>query len=433
MTSDDCSNNISLFIFRSNARGMQYGIGTYLHELTEALLSYPNLKIVLVSYKSSDVKEISILKTTGRHIEIKIPQPLIPIKQNNAFENKYASAVIKLLFKMIPQNGQVIFQFNYIDDLPFLMKAKEYFDFPIISVVHFAQFQQIFEGKIMKITGLNLDKPTDNIEFTLSREREMYRQSDHIVSVTRYMKDFLVNEYGISSEKLSVIKNGLNKTNNDQVSEEEKTGIKRRFGFGEDEIILLFSGRIDPCKGINYLMEAFERACRKNNRLRLVMLGQGSIQDCQKKIQSCFGKVTYTGFLPRETVTEFYKIANIGISPSVYDHCPYSVLEMMANRIPLIMTRINGLDELLSDEECVFINPVISSEGYITFSIEEMTDSILSLAEDKERRTGLAAKSYESYERKFTAAGMAEAMHKLFCYLIKHKKPVEEYETGKGR
>ncbi len=433
MPEQNFNDTISLFIFKSNARGMQYGIGTYLHELTEALLSYPNLKIVLVSYKSSDIKEISKLKTTDCHVEIKIPQPLIPIKQNNAFENKYASAVNKLLLKMIPRNGQVIFQFNYIDDLPFLLKAKEYFDFPVISVVHFAQFQQIFEGKIMKIAGLNLDKPTDNIEFTLSQEREMYRQSDHIVSVTGYMKEFLINEYGIKPDKINVIKNGLNQINNDQVSEEEKAGIKRRFGFGKNEIILLFSGRIDPCKGISYLMESFEQACRKNNSLRLVMLGQGSIQDCQKKIQTCFGKVTYTGFLPRETVIQFYKIADIGISPSVYDHCPYSVLEMMANRIPLIMTRINGLDELLSDEECVFINPVFSSEGDITFSIEEMTDSILSLAADKERRTRLAAKSYKTYERKFTAAGMAEEMHKLFYSLIKHKKPVEEYETGQGR
>ena len=433
MKANKCINSITLFIFRSNARGMQYGIGTYLHELTEALLSNTNLKIVLVSYKSTDVKEISILKTTDRHIEVKIPQPLIPIKLNNAFDNKYASTVSKLLFKMIPQNEQVIFQFNYIDDLPFLLKVKEYFDFPVISIVHFAHFQQIFEGKIMKISGLNLDKPTDNIEFTLSREREMYRQSDHIVSVTRYMKDFLIDEYGINPDKISVIKNGLNQKNNEQVSEKETTEIRKRFGFGENEIILLFSGRIDTCKGINYLMEAFEQACIKNNSLRLVMLGQGSIQDCQERIQSCFGKVTYTGFLPRETVTEFYKIADIGIVPSVYDHCPYSLLEMMANGIPLIMTRINGLDELLSDEECVFINPVISSEGDISFSIEEITDSILSLAADKERRIRLAAKSYETYMKRFTAAGMAESMHKLFYSLLKQRKPVAENETSQGR
>jgi glycosyltransferase involved in cell wall biosynthesis len=272
--------------------------------------------------------------------------------------------------------------------------------------------------------------PTNNIEFTLSQEREMYRQSDHIVSVTAYMKEFLINEYGITPDKITVIKNGLSQINNNQVSREDKAEIKRKFGFGENEIILLFSGRIDPCKGIFYLMEAFEEACRKNDRLRLVMLGQGSIQDCQNKIQSCFGNVTYTGFLPRETVIQFYKIADIGISPSVYDHCPYSVLEMMANRIPLIMTRISGLDELLSDEECIFLNPIISSEGYITFNIEELANAILTLADDKDLRAKLAAKSYSTYERKFTATLMVEDMYKLLNSISKHKKPVDENETG---
>ncbi len=424
---------ISLFIFKSNARGMQYGIGTYLDELTHALAGFSDIEIYIISYQSSDTKEFSVKEKSEKTYEIKIPGPYFYNNQSNSNDKKYAASVVRFLSGIILKKEHVVFQFNYIDDLPIILGLKDQYNFPVLSVVHFAQFQQIFEGKIMKIAGLNLDKPTDNIEFTLSQEREMYRQSDHIVSVTGYMKEFLINEYGIKPDKISVIKNGLNQKNNDQVSKEEKAEIKRRYGFGEHEIILLFSGRIDPCKGINYLMEAFEQACRKNNSLRLVMLGQGSIQDCQKKIQSCFGKVTYTGFLPGETVTQFYKIADIGISPSVYDHCPYSVLEMMANRIPLIMTRINGLDELLSDDECIFINPVISSEGDITFSIEEMTDSILSLAADKERRTRLAAKSYRSYEIRFTAAGMAEAMHKLFYSLIKHKKPVEEYETGQGR
>ena len=65
MTADDCSNSISLFIFRSNARGMQYGIGTYLHELIEALLKYSDLEIFLVSYKTADIKELSIQNNNG--------------------------------------------------------------------------------------------------------------------------------------------------------------------------------------------------------------------------------------------------------------------------------------------------------------------------------------------------------------------------------
>ncbi|MGI6323048.1 MAG: glycosyltransferase [Bacteroidales bacterium] len=427
------NNTISLFIFRSSARGMQYGIGTYIHELTNALLIHSEINIFLISYNSSDMPEFTIKTASSGFIEAIIPRPLFHFAHNSRSEKRYADSVVKLLSNLVPKTGQVIFQFNYIDDLPIIKLIKESYDYPCISIVHFAQWQQIFEGNKAKLTNLNLDNPKNNIEFTLSQEREMYRQSDHIISVTRYMKDFLVNEYGISSEKITVIKNGLTQINNNQVSEKETTEIRRRFGFGEHEIILLFSGRIDACKGINYLMEAFEQACIKNNSLRLVMLGQGSIQDCQKRIQSCFGKVTYTGFLPRETVTEFYKIADIGIVPSVYDHCPYSVLEMMANRIPLIMSRINGLDELLSDDECLFINPIISDEGDIAFNVEEMSELILSLASNKDLRARLAENSYGTFKRRFTSASMGEEMRNLFYSLLKQRKPEVKYETSQGR
>jgi len=424
---------ISLFIFKSNSRGMQYGIGTYIRELTRSLLAIPGINICIISYKSNDCKEFSIRTGADRIIEATIPSPFYQSAQNNSFEKKYASAVVRLLSDYIPKNGNVIFHINYIDDLPIAVKLKECLNFPVISIVHFAQWQQIFEGNRKKLADLNIDKPSNNIEFTLSQEREMYRLSDHIVSVTRYMKDFLVNEYAIDPEKVSVIHNGLDYSEYKTISKEEKNELREKLGFRSDDIIILFSGRIDPCKGIFSLMEAFEVTCMKNSNLRLILLGQGNIQDCQKKLQSSFGKVTYTGFLSKDLVTSFYKIADIGIAPSVYDHCPYTVLEMMANRIPLIVSRINGLDELLSDGECLFINPVISSEGEITFDTEKLSDAILTMAGDIELRIRLAENACRSFIRKFTASMMAEKMHKLFHSLTNDKKPAFEYEKSKGR
>jgi len=412
---------------------MQYGIGTYIRELTRSLLAIPGINICIISYKSNDCKEFSIRTGADRIIEATIPSPFYQSAQNNSFEKKYASAVVRLLSDYIPKNGNVIFHINYIDDLPIAVKLKECLNFPVISIVHFAQWQQIFEGNRKKLADLNIDKPSNNIEFTLSQEREMYRLSDHIVSVTRYMKDFLVNEYAIDPEKVSVIHNGLDYSEYKTISKEEKNELREKLGFRSDDIIILFSGRIDPCKGIFSLMEAFEVTCMKNSNLRLILLGQGNIQDCQKKLQSSFGKVTYTGFLSKDLVTSFYKIADIGIAPSVYDHCPYTVLEMMANRIPLIVSRINGLDELLSDGECLFINPVISSEGEITFDTEKLSDAILTMAGDIELRIRLAENACRSFIRKFTASMMAEKMHKLFHSLTNDKKPAFEYEKSKGR
>lgn len=423
------NNTISLFIFRSNARGMQYGIGTYIHELMDALLKYPDINIFLISYNSGDIQEFEIKTVSSRFNEVIIPRPIIHLIQNSRSEMKYAGSVVKLISNLVPKMGQVIFQFNYLDDLSIIKKLKEQYNFPIISIVHFAQWQQIFNGNMKRLSGLNIEIPSNDIEYTLAQEREIYSRSDHIVSVTRYMKNFLINELAIKPNKISIIHNGLGIDNYTAISEKERSELKQNFGFGNNELIVLYSGRLDPCKGTIYLIEAFEEAYEKNPDLRLVLMGQGFINDCLKKIRSCFGKVTYTGFLPKEKVSLFYKIADIGIVPSIYDHCPYTVLEMMANRIPMIVSRIDGLTEILNEKQCFFIDPVINEEGDMALDIKELSKAILVLAENKVLRRDLAHHSFKNLKSEFNANRMAYDMYNLFFSLNRRKSGVRNVDN----
>jgi glycosyltransferase involved in cell wall biosynthesis len=424
---------ISLFIFKSNARGMQYGIGTYIRELSEALLVHTDIKLFIVTYQNNECNEFSIETISSSYFKINIPSPAQQSPQNNLYDKRYASTVVRLLSDFIPQNGNVIFQINYLDDLSIAIKLKEKYKYPLISIVHFAQWQQLFDGNRKKLNGLNIDQPTNNIEFTLSKEKEFYEVSEHIVSVTRYMKDFLISDYGINSEKITVIPNGLDFSEYENISEDDRNSLRQRLGFGKEDIIVLFSGRIDPCKGIFYLLEAFEGACKHNQNLKLVLLGQGNIQDCQKKLKSSFGKVIYTGFLNKKLLTSFYHAADIGIVPSIYDHCPYTVLEMMASKIPLIVSRINGLDEILDDSQCLFVNPVISEDGDVAFNIDELSEAILTMAKDGILRNEFVRNSYKNLSMRFASSRMAEEMINLFHALKKSNKMTFEYEKNERR
>lgn len=392
-----------LFVFQSNIRGMQYGIGTYIHELTHALIKFSKIKVFTISYKNLEIKEFTIKKKSERFCEIIIPGPLFSIEPNDNYNKTYANVVIRLISHLIPKRN-VIFLFNYICDLPIILELKKTYDFPIISVVHFAQVQQILDGD---------RKSAIDIELRMSQEKHMYKLSNHIVCVTQYMKDFLVKEYGILSNKITVIQNGLSINSDDVFSDKIKDDLKQKLGFRKDELIIVFSGRLDPCKGILYLLDAFEEASLENPNLRLVLMGQGFVEVCQKKIQNCFGKVTFTGFLRREKVSQFYKIADIGVVPSIYDHCPYVVLEMMANNIPMIVSQINGLNELLSDSECLFVKPLSNKKGEITFSTQDWSKAILMLAANNVLRTKLSTNAYSHFSKSFTSRIMAEKMKNL--------------------
>ncbi|NJO92976.1 MAG: glycosyltransferase [Chloroflexia bacterium] len=251
-------NKLSLFIFKSNARGMQYGMGTYIRELTEALLIHTDIKIFIVDYLSREFNEFTIEEISTKYIKISIPSPILDSQKNNSFINKYASSVVKLLGGVISKCENIVFQFNYLDGLPIIKKLKGKYPYPVISIVHFAQWQELFKGNGRKLDGLNIDFPTNNIEFTLFSEKEMYLLSDRIVSVTKYMKDFLIENYKLDPSKIEVIPNGLNYSKCCTLKMEERLKLKNTLGFNSHEKIILFSGRIDPSKGIYFL---FGRLC----------------------------------------------------------------------------------------------------------------------------------------------------------------------------
>ncbi len=73
----------------------------------------------------------------------------------------------------------------------------------------------------------------------------------------------------------------------------------------------------------------------------------------------------------------------------------------MANNIPLIVSRINGLDELLDDTLCIFINAVLSIEGDISFDIKDLSNTILMLSLNKSLRSELTARSFEVLTERF--------------------------------
>jgi glycosyltransferase involved in cell wall biosynthesis len=424
---------ISLFLFKSNARGMQYGMGTYLRELTEALLLYTGIKIYIITHNRSDCNEFSIEAISERYFIVNIPSPKLTFLHNNSSEIKYASAVVNLLADVIAKNEEIVFQMNYIDDLQIIRKLKEKYQHPVISVVHFSQWQQLFNGNKQKLNGLNIDFPTNNIEFTILKEKEMYQFSDHIISINRFMKDFLVERYSILPDKIDLVNNGINYGRYQIISREEKFKLKHNLGFRSDEKIILFSGRIDADKGIFFLLDAFTDACKFRDDLRLVLIGQGNFQECLQKYQLVYGKITFTGFLSPDKIMAFYQIADIGVVPSLYEQCSYSRLEMMALNIPLILSRIDGFRDMFENEQCMFIDPIISADGEISFNYKEFSNAILSLAGDDQKAVNLARNAYKNLVNNFSASRMAEEMNNLFNTITNNKKAAFEYEKSGRR
>ena len=78
-----------------------------------------------------------------------------------------------------------------------------------------------------------------------------------------------------------------------------------------------------------------------------------------KRLNEISGKyekrIFFTGFIPYEEISNYYRASNIGVIPSLMeDACPLTVIECLRYGVPVITTDSGGIPEIV-DEKCSFV------------------------------------------------------------------------------
>lgn len=130
------------------------------------------------------------------------------------------------------------------------------------------------------------------------------------------------------------------------------------------EIRILFTGRIDPLKGLFELLEAFSRLISDKVNASLHIVGWET--DPQKPVEKQLrekaealqlsGKITFHG---RKTVgpelNEMYRMGDIYTLPSHEEGFPRTIWEAMANALPVIATTVGAIPEYLTNGVNAFL------------------------------------------------------------------------------
>jgi len=110
----------------------------------------------------------------------------------------------------------------------------------------------------------------------------------------------------------------------------------------------LYVGRLDADKGVQILIDAWERLGDERPRLHLV--GEGSLRkSIEQKMDS---KIVVHGQLDHHLVQELYSQLPTVIVPSiVYENQPTVILEALSSGCRVIASGIGGIPELISDQD----------------------------------------------------------------------------------
>lgn len=125
---------------------------------------------------------------------------------------------------------------------------------------------------------------------------------------------------------------------------------------GAEVVKLLFVGRLSPQKNLPALLEAIGNS---RQGLTLDIVGEG---ECRYELEAMISEkklanVRLHGRLNRDSVRELYATHDALILPSLYEGQPVALLEAMASRIPVIATRVVGIETVVKDGAAILVEP----------------------------------------------------------------------------
>lgn len=209
-------------------------------------------------------------------------------------------------------------------------------------------------GKKITLTAHNVNAGIrDGYDSFLNRLtlKFQYRLCERIFVHTNKMKAELVGEFNVPAGKIVLIPYGWN----NMVPFTALTGpdARRRLGFSARDKVVLFYGHIAPYKGVEYLIEAFDKIAKEDPSVRLIIAGrprgpEGYWTQLAASIAASghSNRITQKIEFISEPDTEFYfKAADVLVLPYVYIFQSGVLFLAYSYGLPAIATDVGSLKE----------------------------------------------------------------------------------------
>jgi UDP-glucose:(heptosyl)LPS alpha-1,3-glucosyltransferase len=240
-------------------------------------------------------------------------------------------------------------------------------------------------------------RPKERAQLRLEREGLAPGAYRKIVAVSRRVKDEARRHYGIPEGDIEVIYNGVD-AGEFKPSAEARSLIRNQLGLGDADYMLLFCGTGFRRKGLDLAIAAIDRV----PSARLVVAGEGRARP--------HPRVLYLG--RRTDVSHLYAACDVFLLPTLYDPFPNAALEAMASGVPVIVSRIAGVSEIIEGDSVVVDEPR---------DIERLSGAIRELEDPKLRRPMGEAARLKALQ--FPLERVVEANLALYDQVRKAKSP----------
>ena len=214
-----------------------------------------------------------------------------------------------------------------------------------------------------------------------------------IIAISEYTKKDIICTFNTDPDKITVIHQGIAKERfNIKIPHLIKEQLKKEYKLPENFILSV--GHLEPRKNHKCLLQAMRIFMDTNSYpINLVVTGKENwyFKEIYDRVDELDLKkyVHFTGFVKDSDLPCFYQMAQLVISPSLFEGFGFTPLEAMAAGTPVIVSNCTSHPEICG-EAAEYFNP---------HDPQELSEKIEGLLSDSTKRKTLMQKGYENINR----------------------------------
>jgi glycosyltransferase involved in cell wall biosynthesis len=235
------------------------------------------------------------------------------------------------------------------------------------------------------------------------------KKCDAVIAVDPRTKDYYERKYPWLESKIQVIPVGIDTTKFKLL---DKDVLRRRYGFAGKDRIILYVGRLEKEKNLDFLMDCFIHVAAVIPEAKLVLVGDGrERKHLESRVQPNFrNKILFMGIQSPDKIPEIINCADVLSLSSFTEGSPTVVREALACGVRVVSVDVGDVPKIVQEET---MGQIVPREGK-RFSQALIT--VLSKEENKALRVSRSA-----YASRFSFDTVGEDTLRLYEELWRYR------------
>ena len=354
-----------------------------------------------------------VILTLARNINpSKARMELLCLRRKDGRSQRLMDAAGDLGLKVFPVDVRGRFDMSALMKIRSILRAQQ------VDIIHTHDFKSDFYGllaslgtsilRVVTAHGSTRDSIRKKI-YLLATERGTYQFFHKIIAVSKELNGYLLS-CGLQPQKVTTIQNGID------VSLIRNTAAPLEAPLPDMEGNVVFSviGRLFPDKGHRYFLEAFKRVNQAYPQTIGLIIGDGPEEHSitghirRLKLEEC---VHNCGI--RNNMGMIYDHTDCLVMPSLTEGLPYTLLEAMAKKVPIIASPVGDIPLLIKDG----ITGYLAEPG----NVDDLEKKMLNFLNNPSMSADMASDAFRLVNERYSAVKMAKMTEELYHHIIKDR------------